>query len=283
MHISITHKTPYRNNEVKQACNLIPIFNQPIQPTRNNLASFLGMPIQTSSRATFLPTSQDLMVHFSCFPIPEADIAATITGSNELSIWGDLDINGVAGIVVATETLLPVLAEFVRGAVHDDLVIAGLEGDVFAVGVGGGAGEGEHVWFGDEFDGYGDAVFPGAEGFVVGGGDEAAVVVDKGDGVDGCQVVVVFLDQFAGAGVELHDLLVGHTGQELVRVFGAGVEADDMGGLACAETSETFAVFGVPELDLAVVGGCEEGGAAGVEVGVRDGLGVAGEGAQQFA
>lgn len=219
------------------------------------------------------------MVHFTSLPIPEADIAATITGRDELSVRGDLDINGVAGVIVATETLLPVLAELVCGAVHDDLVIAGLEGDVFAIGVGGGAGEGEHVWFGDEFDGDGDTVFPGAEGFVVRGGDEAAVVVDEGDGVDGCQVVVVFLDQFAGAGVKLHDLLVGHTGQEFVGVFGAWVEADDVGGFACAEAAETFAVFGVPELDLAVVGGCEEGGAAGVEVGVCNGLGMAGESA----
>ena len=67
---------------------------------------------------------------------------------------------------MATEGLAPVLAEAVGGRVDDDLVVAGLKGDVLAGGVRRGAGEGEHVRFLDEFDGDGDVVFPW--GFVLG-------------------------------------------------------------------------------------------------------------------
>lgn len=108
------------------------------------------------------------------------------------------------------ETLLPVLSEAVGGGVDDDLVVAGLEGDVFPTRVWRGAHHAVHVGFRDEFDGDGDVVFPSAEGFVVGSGDEAAIIVDESDCVDGPEVVVVFLGHGAGAGVELDDFLVGH-------------------------------------------------------------------------
>ena len=78
--------------------------------------------------------------------------------------------------------------------------------------MGGRARHAEHGGLGDEFDGDGDVVFPSSEGVVVGGGDEAAVFVDESDGVDGAEVVVVFLGHFAGAGVELDDFFVGHAG-----------------------------------------------------------------------
>ena len=184
---------------------------------------------------------------------------------------------------MAAETLLAVLAEAVGTGVHDDLVVAGLEGDVFARGMRRGSHHAVHVGLGDEFDGDGDVVFPRPQGLVVGGGDEAPVGVDEGDGVDGAQVVVVFLGERAGAGVELDDLLVRHAGEELVRVRGRRVEADDVRDLAGCEAGGAFAVFGVPELHLAVVGGGQEVGAGGVEGGVGDGFGVAGIGAQQFA
>ena len=107
-----------------------------------------------------------------------------------------------------------------------------------------GGGEGVHVGFGDELDGNGDIEFPGAEGLVVGGGDEAAVFVDEGDGVDGLEVVVVFLGHFPGAGVVLDDLLVGHAGEEFVG--GGWVGFDDVGDAGCAYAGGAFAAFGVP-------------------------------------
>ncbi len=82
--------------------------------------------------------------------------------------------------MMALESLFAVLAEAVGGAVDDDLVVAGLEGDGFAVGVGAGAGEGEHEGFDDAFNGDANAVFPDHGGAVVGGGVEAAVLVDEG-------------------------------------------------------------------------------------------------------
>lgn len=56
-----------------------------------------------------------------------------------------------------------------------------------------------------------------------------------------------------------------------------------MRGLACGKAGDAFSCFGVPELHLAVEGGGEEGCAVWVEVGVGDGLGVPGEGAEQGA
>ena len=61
------------------------------------------------------------------------------------------------------------------------------------------------------------------------------------------------------------------------------MEADDVGDFSRREARDAFAVFGVPELHLAVVGGGEEVGAGGVEGGVCDGFGVAGVGAEEFA
>lgn len=87
-----------------------------------------------------------------------------------------------------------------------------MEGDVFAGGVRRGSYEGVHVRFRDEFYGDGDVVFPCAEGLVVGGCDEAAVLIDESYSIYGPEMVVVFLRHFAGASVELHDFLVGHAG-----------------------------------------------------------------------
>ena len=189
----------------------------------------------------------DLMPHLTRLPIPKADIAARIARDDELAVGRDVHVDGVPGVVLPAETLLAVLAEAVGGGVDDDLVVPALEGDGFAVGVRGRAHHGVHVGFRDVFDGHGDVVFPCAQGFVVRGGDEAAVVVAEGDGVDRLEVVVVFLGHFAGTGVELDDLLVRGTDEERVGVCGR-VEAEDVGdgfgwGLEarCAGTG-----FGVP-------------------------------------
>lgn len=223
------------------------------------------------------------MPHLARLPIPKAHIPAAVPAHDELPIGTHAHIDRVPRIVMAAEALLPILPEAIRGRVHDDLVVARLERDVFPRRVRGGAHEGVHVGLGDELDGDGDVVLPGAEGLVVGGGDEAAVVVDEGDGVDGAEVVVVFLRHFAGAGVELDDLLVGHAGEEFVGGGLGWVEADDVGDFAGAEAGYAFPVFGVPEFHLSVVGGGEEGCAGGGEAGVGDGFCVSGEGAEEGA
>lgn len=84
----------------------------------------MGMPVHTSDGATFLPTSLDLMVHLASLPVPEADIATAVTRSKELTIRRDLEVDSIPGSIMPNEALLPVLTEFVRRAVDDDLVVA---------------------------------------------------------------------------------------------------------------------------------------------------------------
>ncbi len=223
------------------------------------------------------------MPHLAALPVPETNIPTAIPTHDELTVRTHTNINSIASIIVTAKALLAILAKAIRAGVDDDLIIAGLKSDVLPRRVGVGAHHAVHVRLGDELDGDGDVVLPRAQGLVVRGGDEAAVGVDEGDGVDGAEVVVVLLRERAGAGVELDDLLVRHAREELVRVRGGWVEANDVRDLARAEAGGAFAVFGVPQLHLPVVGGGEEVAAGGVEGGVADGFAVARVGAQQVA
>ena len=72
----------------------------------------------------------------------------------------------------------------------------------------------------DVLDDYGDVKVPGPDRLVVGGCYETSVLVDEGNRVDGSEVLVVFLRNFAGVHVILHtdgqgnsvcDALLGHT------------------------------------------------------------------------
>ena len=187
----------------------VPILDNAVQARRRDLATFLRMPLCSDNGPI---TRKHLMPHLASLPIPKAHIPATITGHDKLAVRTDTHVNGITRIIVTAETLLPVLAEAVRACVDDDLIVAGLESDVFPARVRGGAHHAVHVGLCDEFDGDGDVVFPCSQGFVVRGGYEAAVFVDECDGVDGTEMVVVFLGHFAGSGVELNDFLVGHAG-----------------------------------------------------------------------
>ena len=184
---------------------------------------------------------------------------------------------------MASVHFLAVLAEFVGGGVDVDFVVAGLEGDGFTVWVGRGADHAEHVGFGNVFDGDGDVEFPRAQGFVVGGGDEAAGLVDEGDGVDGAEVVVVFLGELAGAGVVLDDFLVRHAGEEGGRVVRVRVPRDTVRDLARREARVALARFCIPEFHVAVIRGGDELRSRGVEGDVVDGAGVAGIGAEELS
>ena len=76
------------------------------------------------------------------------------------------------------------------------------------VGMQGDGGHRVHVWLCNVFDHDGDVEFPSAHTLVVRSGDKASVVIDKGDGVDGTEMLVVLLGHLAAACVELLDLLV---------------------------------------------------------------------------
>ncbi len=151
------------------------------------------MPIHTYTSPL---ASTDLMPHATRLPIPKAHVARGIPARHHAPIRADCHIDRISGVVMPSEALLPVLPEPVAGAVDDNLVVGGLESDVLAAWVRGAADHGEHFGFGDVFDGDGDIVFPSAEALVVGGGDETAVGVTKGDCVDGTEMVVILLYGF---------------------------------------------------------------------------------------
>lgn len=159
----------------------IPILDHALLPRRRHTTRRLDVPLHTRDGA-FACTN--FMHHLARLPIPEADPTAAIAAGDEAAVRTDAHVGTIPSRVVASKTLFAVLAEAIAGCVNDDLVVAALEGDGFAGWVGEGGCEGVHVRFGDEFDGDGDVEFPGSEGFVVRGGDEAAVFVDEGDGVD---------------------------------------------------------------------------------------------------
>ena len=170
------------------------------------------------------------------------------------------------------EALLPILPEPIRRRIHDDLIIPALETNALPRGVRRRRRERVHIRLCDEFYRHGDIEFPCAERLVVGGGDEAAVLVAEGDGVDGAEVVVVLLGHFAGARVVLDDFLVGHAGEEFVG--GGGIEFYNVRDGTGGEAGEAGACFGVPSgrgalpFHLSVAAGAEEGRAGGGEVDV---------------
>lgn len=64
-------------------------------------------------------------------------------------------------------------------------------------------------------------------------------------------MVVVFLDHFFCADVELDDLLVGHTGKKFV--LHGGVKSDNMRDFTGCKSRNAGACFRVPELHLSVI------------------------------
>ena len=123
--------------------------------------------------------------------------------------------------------LLPLVRpELVPAREDADLVVQALAGQPLVVGRLGHGRHGVHGGVGDVLHVHGDVPLPHAQALVVGGGDEASVLVAEGDGVDGAQVPVVLLDDVVGARVPAHDLLVRGARQEEVLLVILGVELD---------------------------------------------------------
>ena len=154
----------------------IPVFNRSVQVPGNHLGRLPRMPLHRQHRTV---ARLDLMPHLARLPVPEADVASAVAAGNELAVRTDRHVARVARRVVAAEPLLPVLSEPVRRRVYRDLVVGALECDVLARRVRRAAHHAVHVWLGDEFDRDRDAVFPGAQGLVIRGCDEAAVLVTE--------------------------------------------------------------------------------------------------------
>mmetsp|Transcript_24970 Transcript_24970/g.52488 ORF Transcript_24970/g.52488 Transcript_24970/m.52488 type:complete len:355 (-) Transcript_24970:205-1269(-) len=76
-----------------------------------------------------------------------------------------------------------------------------------------------HGRIGDVFDGYADVPFPDQDFFIIAGGDHfGALIFDEGDGVDGRQMMIVFLRDFSGGGIVSDDFVVGTPHHEKVVV-----------------------------------------------------------------
>lgn len=157
----------------------IPILDRSIQSGRDDLARLLWMPLRTRDRSL---ARHKLVQHLGALPIVKAHEPTGVAGHDELSVGADVDVDAIAGAVVALEHLLTVLPESVRRCIHHDLVVAGLERDRFPRRMRGCPHETVHMRFGDSLDGDWDTDFPCQDGFVVGTGDHAAIVIDKGDG-----------------------------------------------------------------------------------------------------
>lgn len=121
---------------------------------------------------------------------------------------------------------------------------------------------------GNVLDGYANVPFPDEYFLVVAGGNHFAA--DKTNGIDGTEVVVVFLGDFGGGGVVREDLFVV-AAHDKVFVVVAGVVLQDVGESAVEKGLEDAARLRVPEANGAVKGGGEELGAILVELDIPDG------------
>ena len=63
-----------------------------------------------------------------------------------------------------------------------------------------------HVRLGNVLDDHRNVVVPSSERLIVGGGDEAAIIVYKGNGVDRAEMLIVGLDDLMGSSVVLKAL-----------------------------------------------------------------------------
>ena len=74
----------------------------------------------------------------ACLPLPKHHVALAVAAADPLAVGREADLAGVPGDGVAREPLVPRLAEVV-GAVHQDLVVEALRGEVLLC-AGGGQG-----------------------------------------------------------------------------------------------------------------------------------------------
>ena len=162
--------------------------------------------------------SVELPVALGGLPVPEVHLPQAVPGHQELPIWREADLAGVAGVVVSCEGLLVQLAHLLARRVDHDLVVHALSRDEGAGGVRGHRGNAVHARVRNVLDRHGDVELPHEDFLVVAGGHELAAAVDEGDGVAGLQVVVVLLHHLSGADVPLVKPVVTARGDEHVVV-----------------------------------------------------------------
>lgn len=120
-----------------------------------------------------------------------------------------------------------------------------------------------HVWLGDILDHYRDIIVPCTNRLVVTRRHEPSVLINEGNGIDGTQVLVVFLHNLARAEIVLRqskrreirqpppgmhafaktyldNLLVRHTGKEHMLLVLVRVKLDDIRNLSIRKRLNTL-------------------------------------------
>ena len=144
------------------------------------------------------------------------------------------------------EYFLSLCAEFISCAKDLDCIIQRLGSDLFPAGMQSSFDEGMHIGFGDVLYWNVNPVFPCSKGFIVTCGNESFIFITEGKCVDRCEMVIVFLYDFACSDVVLEDLLVGETDKEFVLVFDGGIETDTVRHGAHVPSTYYFTSFGIP-------------------------------------
>mmetsp|Transcript_3799 Transcript_3799/g.10698 ORF Transcript_3799/g.10698 Transcript_3799/m.10698 type:complete len:204 (+) Transcript_3799:480-1091(+) len=180
-------------------------------------------------------------------PVPEVYFSVRVARYDELAVGRHVDLARVAGVGVAAEELLIMLAELVVHAVDNDLVVQGLPEKPFLTGVHGHEGDGVHVRLGDVLDGHRDAVLPHEHLLVIRRRDKAAPFIAERDSVDSAEVLVVKLDGLGRVDVPLDGLLVRLASDEDVLLVLIGVELDAVGQLLGRVGAQALPCLRVPE------------------------------------
>lgn len=136
------------------------------------------MPLRTRDRPV---ARHKLVQHLGVLPIIKAHKPTRVARHDKLPVGADVDVDSIAGTVMALEHFFAVLPESVRRCIHDNLIIAGLKRDRFPRRMRSCPHKAVHVGLSDALDRDWDADFPCQDGLVVGAGDHAAVVIDEGD------------------------------------------------------------------------------------------------------
>mmetsp|Transcript_6356 Transcript_6356/g.18273 ORF Transcript_6356/g.18273 Transcript_6356/m.18273 type:complete len:428 (-) Transcript_6356:629-1912(-) len=259
----------------------VPVFDQTIPTTSGHFAALQRVPFAADAHPFMrLEAPEDLRR----LPVPEVAFARAITRHDVAPIRRKIDLASIAGIGVTLEGLLAVDAKLIQRRVCHDLVVQRLSAEPFAVGVHCDGGNGVHAWVRNVFDLHGDAQLPHTDGFVVGGGYEAASFVHEGDCVHRRQMVVVLLHSVSTVHVELIHLLVAAAAEQHVLLVVVGVQLRHVEHLPCPKRADDLAGLRIPELDARlVVAGAQELGAVVAEVYIPHTLGVAQVGAHVLA
>jgi len=147
-------------------------------------------------------------------------------------------LNGKSSIVTTTTGLIDAYAIIQSGACK-----------VGTIGMKGNGWHGMHGRIGNVLDGNANIPFPNEYLLIVGAGDHdhggtLFFRFDEGDGVDGCEMVIVFLVHESRGTIVGDDFVIGTAGDKVIIVF--GIELQYVGNASICECLEYGTGFGIP-------------------------------------